>query len=463
MVRRTIPIKGMHCRSCVLLVEDALSEVAGVTKVRVSYRRRAAVIESSKPLGLGKIKRALASAGYEMGTDESRTWLSKDPAEYRDLGAAVLIIAILFILARALGLSRITSSFGEPSGLLIALLVGLTAGVSSCMALVGGLVLGVSARHAEKHPEATPLQKFRPHLFFNIGRIASYFLAGGLIGLFGKTFQLSGTVLGTMTIAVGAFMLLLGLRLTEISPRVSAMSLTLPSIGGRRVGKAGRSSEYSHTDSLLLGALTIFLPCGFTQAMQLYALASGSFWTGSAILGLFALGTTPGLLGVGGLTALLKGAPARKFFKFAGVLVVLLAFVNISNGLNLTGWKSFFLPGDTASVAENDPNVTLVEGVQEVRMAQTASGYSPNTFTIRQGIPVRWVIDSKTTSSCASSLISSKIGVRRNLRKGENIIEFTPQETGQIRFSCSMGMYTGAFNVIADPTTPAGESAREAV
>ena len=215
----------------------------------------------------------------------------------------------------------------------------------------------------------------------------------------------------------------------------------------RILGIGGQQKEYSHKNSLILGASTFFLPCGFTQAMQVIAISTGSFLYGGLVMGLFALGTVPGLLGVGGLTSVAKGALARKFFKFAGLVVLLFAIFNLSNGLNLTGFN--FAYGQTENAVNlNDPNVTLENGVQVVRMTETGSGYSPNSFTIRQGIPVRWIIDAQAPYSCAASLSMPKYNIRKYLKQGENIIEFTPKETGRIPFSCSMGMYTGVFNVV---------------
>ncbi len=461
MIRTKIPIKGMHCRSCELLVEDALKEMQGVSKVKVSYRRRSAVVESKKPLGLNKIRHAVREAGYDLGRDERSIWLSQDPKDYRDLALCLVALAALYFVGRSLGLFRLGISTNNPTSLLVVLAIGLTAGVSTCMALVGGLVLGISARHAEQHPEATPMQRFRPHLFFNLGRIASYTVAGGLIGLFGRAFSLSGTTLGILTIGVGIFMLMLGLKLTEVSPRISASSFALPSFFSRRLNVSSRNGrEYSHANSAAVGALTIFLPCGFTQAMQVYALSTGRFWSGAMIMGVFALGTAPGLLGVGGLTSLIKGPAARKFFKFAGVVVVALAIVNISNGLNLTGWKSAFSSSSEAAAAGTSAG--MQDGVQVVRMTQNSNGYAPKNFTVQKDIPVRWIIDSKSSGSCAASIVASKIGVRRNLHPGENEIDFTPTETGQIRFTCSMGMYGGSFNVVDNAAGAQGSSGESA-
>ena len=234
----------------------------------------------------------------------------------------------IYFIANDLGLFKlVAASSSNFSSLPVVFLIGITAGLSTCMALVGGLVLGASARFAEKHPTATPLQKFKPHLFFSLGRVISYFVLGGIIGYLGSFFQLSLTTLGILTIAVGAVMLLLGLQLTDLFPRLSGASFTLPKGNCQNFWNSrARKKEYSHKNSMIMGALTFFLPCGFTQAMQLFAIASGSPVTGALTMGVFALGTTPGLLGVGGLTSVIKGTFAKTFFKFAGIVVVVLAF-----------------------------------------------------------------------------------------------------------------------------------------
>lgn len=446
-----IPIKGMHCKSCEILVEEQLKEIKGVRKAVVNHRRDLAEIYyHGKSLDLEAIKTAVEKAGYSLGKEETKGWFSKNKADYKELGLAALLLFGLYFVLKGLGLTNINILPSNGGGVTVplVLLVGLTAGFSTCMALVGGLVLGVSARHNELHPEATTMEKFRPHLFFNLGRIVSYTFLGGLLGLVGSTLQPSSFVLGLLTIAVGLVMLVMGLQLIEIFPWAHKLKLTLPKGLGRAFGIGGHQKEYSHKNSLALGAATFFLPCGFTQAMQVLAVSTGSFFYGALVMGLFALGTMPGLLAVGGLTAAVKGGAARKFFKFAGLTVLIFALFNISNGLGLTGFNLTYSQAAVKNVDINDPNVTLENGVQVVRMKQLAGGYSPNRFTIRQGLPVKWIIDSQSQYTCAASLIMQKYNIRKNLVKGQNIIEFTPTQTGRILFSCSMGMYTGSFNVV---------------
>lgn len=449
----------MHCKSCELAVEDELLRVPGIKKATANQSAGTAEIDCDCEIDPKHIEQAITNAGYSLGVDE-KPILSKNPRDWRDLAIALFLALDIFLVAKALGLFHLnlvsSSNYGS---LPVVFLVGLTAGVSTCMALIGGLILGASAKYAEKHPYASAKEKFKPHLFFNLGRIISYTFFGAVVGLLGSFFQLSSSLLGTLIIVVGIVMLLLGAQLLDIFPILRGISFTLPKSISRFFGiKEQSEKEYSHKNAAVLGATTFFLPCAFTQAMVLFAMGSGSAITGALTLGIFALGTAPGLLGVGGLTSVVKGTAAKLFFKTAGVVVVFLAIFNIQNGYNLTGLNlgnvpasivaTIFLPNDVAATSGVDPNVNLQNGIQVVNMTQDGSGYHPNNFTIKKGVPVRWIITSTDANTCAASIYSSQINVRKILSLGENVIEFTPAETGSIRFSCSMGMYTGSFNVV---------------
>lgn len=455
MEQTTVHIKGMHCRSCEILIEDELLKVPGVEKCAVSHTKGTAEIYYSGRLDEEKVSQAVNEAGYEVGKEE-RPLLSKNPHDYLDLLTAAGILFFVYLLASNAGIFNLVGSTSNNfSSLPVVLLIGLTAGFSTCMALVGGLVLGASAKFAEKHPNATPLQKFKPHIFFNIGRIASYFFFGAVIGFAGSFFSLSPTVLGLLTIVVGGVMFLLGAQLIDISPRLRTVNITLPKFISRALGiKEHHEKEYSHTNSMIGGAMTFFLPCGFTQAMQLFAISTGDPVQGSLTMGFFAIGTAPGLLGIGGLTSVVKGAFAKSFFKFAGIVVIVLSLFNISNGYNLAG-LNLLSPFNASATSASSPDtlgVALENGVQVVKMVQNGSGYSPNTFTIKKGIPVKWVITSEDANTCASSLVSASLNIRKALVLGENVIEFTPSEIGTLKFSCSMGMYRGSFNVVENDT-----------
>jgi sulfite exporter TauE/SafE/copper chaperone CopZ len=437
-MKTTLNIKGMHCRSCEILVEEELSKVHGISGVYVNHKNGTAVLNCSVAPDLSEISKAVSRAGYSLGTEKTEI-ISRNKSDYVQLGEALMIAAVLFFIARFFGLFNLAGNFsGNYTSLPVVFIVGLTAGVSSCMALVGGLVLGASARYSKEHPLATGFQKFTPHLLFNLGRIISYIVLGGLIGFFGSAIHFSTSFFGFLIILVGFVMFLLGIQLTDLFPFTKNISFSLPK-------GLSNISWLRNQNPGLSGAMTFFLPCGFTQAMQLYAISTGSFTRGALTMGVFALGTAPGLLGIGGLTSVVKGSASRLYFKTAGIIVIAMAAFNISNGLNLLGLNT--VQKSVTQVSEKT-DIQLVDGFQEIRMVQTGSGYSPNVFTVKKGIPVRWIIDSRNPFTCAGSLVSQKLGIRTNLKPGENVFEFTPAQTGNLNFSCSMGMYTGYFNVV---------------
>lgn len=445
-----LDIRKMHCRSCEMLIEKSVSKVSGVKKVNANFRNKTAeVIFDPDRTGLGAIKSAIEQVGYEVGKEGDVSFFSKDVADYFELAAAGSVLFLAYIILKSFGWTTIGFGAGENPSLLGVLIIGLTAGVSSCMALIGGLVLGISARHTEIHPEATAMEKMRPHFFFNLGRLASYTLLGGVIGLIGSTIQFSSGVLGTMTAIIGFIMLVLGLKIINIFPILSSVNLTLPSFISRYLGLNKDAKEYSHKGSFITGALTFFVPCGFTQAMQLYAVSTGSFLWGASIMFFFALGTMPGLLGIGGLTSIVKGEFGRYFFKFVGLLVIIFSFLNIQSGFTLAGYDLSLPKINVNSGGNYDAETVPIEnGKQVIIMDQLARGYSPNKFVIKKGIPVVWKINSRDSYTCASYFSVPSLGVSGPLQPGENVLEFTPTQTGNMVFSCSMGMYRGVINIV---------------
>lgn len=444
-------MKGMHCKSCELLLEESLREVEGVASVKVSLGTKQAVIEPKETAPrMQDIEAAIQSAGYRIGTDEKAPWLSKEKKTYTNLTKAAVILLGIFFVARFFGLTDLAITPNAVTAP-FALAIGLIAGVSTCMALVGGLVLGLSARHAEAHPEATPAQKFRPHLYFNGGRIVGYAVLGGILGSIGSVIRFSPAFLAVLTVLIGIVMIFLGLKLTGLSPRLKDTSITLPSSLGKALGFNKQTGEYHPLTTMMTGALTFFLPCGFTQAMQVYAVGTGSFRSGALAMGLFALGTAPALLGAGGLAAATKKRSATQFYAVIGLAVLLFGGYNIGNTLALHGVSLSAFKG-TARVEEKATGFVpeMQDGYQILRMRQKSNGYSPSKLTIVRGIPVKWVIESENEYTCAASIYSSAFNINESLNRGENTIEFTPTSSGTFPFSCSMGMYRGTITVI-DP------------
>jgi uncharacterized protein len=333
----------------------------------------------------------------------------------------------------------------------IAFLVGLVASVSSCLAVVGGVVIAFSEKYATDGKSFFQ-SSIQPNLFFHIGRWATFFVLGGLLGFLGGQVNISGNFVFYYTFVVALVMGWLGLNILGIVPSISALGIQPPGIFRKYwydlEGSSHRAAPF------LLGGLTFFLPCGFTQSMQIFALASGSFWTGALGLLLFAFGTTPVLLALGVGVSWGKFKKMGAFQKAAGILILLFAVFTLKSGLALKGVKTNVISSKDNEEQVNKKTSAIppqnkgsVAGEQTVTMKVTASGFEPSVIKIKQGVPVKWVIDGVNVSGCTSTIIVPSFNISKNLKYGENIVQFMPQKKGEIAFSCGMGMVRGKFMV----------------
>lgn len=452
MQQKIIPVKGMHCRACTIVVADELEKIPSVKNAQANLRTHSATIEYNVEPTAQELESAIKAAGYSIG-DDAKPLFSRDRSVYGEFFINLVALALILFLLRGIGVTGLNLNSLSGSAALMALVVGVTAGFSTCMAMVGGLVLGLSARYSEKHPRATVAQRFRPHLFFNLGRIVAFFALGGTLGMFGSVFRFNSSVIGLLTIFVGVVMVVLGLQLTELLPKLKSVGLSLPAGLAKKLGlKKHGDKEYNHKNAFILGAASFFLPCGFTQAMQLVAISSGNFATGSLVMGLFAVGTTPGLLGIGALTSVVKGSFAKSFFRFVGVTVVLLAVYNIGNGFNLMGYKISLPSKQTSTI--NQPaagTATPAKDGQILKTSFTVSGdITPNTFNIEVGKPYILEVDAKENGQgCMSTIMIP--GIYKNpllIKKGKLQLPFTIDQPGSYQITCAMGIPRGTINAI---------------
>ncbi len=349
-------------------------------------------------------------------------------------------------LLTCLGLFQTGLAAGISLGFFSAFTIGLVAASSSCIAVSGGLLLAVTAKYSENSPaRAAGGKRLTPVLLFVAGRVFSYAVFGGVIGYIGKNIALSSTVSGILMLAAALIMLFLGLDMLRLLPKsIKKIIPQMPAFIARPIFHAKASGRTIST--MLLGAGTFFLPCGFTQALQVYALSSGSFTAGAIVLGGFALGTAPALIGLGWFAGTWKGSSGRFFFRLAGAAVVILGLINISNAYNLIGLPAISFGAPAARVLSDAvPN----DGqTQTVNMVIGVDGYSPDSFTLRAGMPTHWAIDATRASGCQMSIVSRQLNLQKFLTVGENTIDFTaPSESGIYKFSCPMGMYRGQFIV----------------
>jgi protein-disulfide isomerase/sulfite exporter TauE/SafE len=364
--------------------------------------------------------------------------------DYVEIGNAFfVVIAIFFVLRqfdllpKQFGLSN-TMSYG------LVFVIGLVASVSSCIAVTGGLLVAAAAKYNETTANLTPMRRMKPLIYFNAGRVLSYTLLGGAIGALGSALTLSPGINGVLTIIASVVMVLLGLQMLKLLPAVTRFLPTMPKAFGHYIHDLAERD--ANGGAFVLGAVTFFLPCGFTQALQLYVLAKGSFAVGALTMLAFSLGTLPALLSLSAMSSFLSGGFQRRFLTFAGAAVVILGLFNIQSGLTLAATAG----GVTAPVATSSETVKsatlqtvpIVDGKQIVEMKIVGYAYQPHQFNVVQGIPVEWRIDAREAEGCGRILIAPAAGVRKLLSYGTEVINFVPDRPGEIRFNCAMGMMT---------------------
>jgi plastocyanin len=152
---------------------------------------------------------------------------------------------------------------------------------------------------------------------------------------------------------------------------------------------------------------------------------------------------------VGSAAGFAKGAGGRVFLKTAGIAVLLLGIWNIGNGWNLTG---ITLADGTAAIGKPSQDKVAVAEIrgdkQYIATTQGSQGYSPARFRVKTGIPLIWTVTSTNAYVCSASIVIPSLGIARTLTEGPNTIEFTPTKAGLIKYSCSMGMFTGGIEVV---------------
>lgn len=322
----------MHCKACVLVTESELKALPNIVDAQSSLHNHS--VEVTGDFGdktLDQIAEELTAPlkphGYTVSVEKQmidRKW-----SDFKIAIPIALVFAILFVLLQKTGLVNLVNTTGGVSyG--TAFVVGIIASLSSCMAVVGGLLLSMSATFAKEG------DRIRPQLMFHGSRLIAFFVLGGVIGIIGSAFTLNTSATVILGIIIAVVMLILGINLLDVFPWVKKLQPGVPKFIAKH---AHGVSKFNHTlTPLLVGVATFFLPCGFTQSMQIYTLGTGSFLTGAFTMLAFALGTFPVLVLISFSSfSIQKSSRAGIFFKSAGLIVILFALFNLINSLVVVG------------------------------------------------------------------------------------------------------------------------------
>lgn len=324
-------VTGMHCKACIMMIESELQDLPNITHAKVSLKAHTAEVTGNfgdkSPESIAEeLTKVLEKRGYSLSVEKKNQ--DKKWNEFKTAIPVALAFMAAFYILQKVGLINLISTSKVSYG--TAFVVGIVASLSTCMAVVGGLLLSMSATFAKEG------DKIRPQILFHIGRIVSFFILGGVIGSIGSAFQLNVTATFALGIIIGVVMLILGINLLDVFPWAKRFQPGMPkSLSKHAMG----ISEINHTlTPVLVGIATFFLPCGFTQSMQIYTLSTGNFFTGGLTMLSFALGTLPilGLISFSSFS-IQQSSKAGIFFKTAGLIVIIFALFNIINSLAVIG------------------------------------------------------------------------------------------------------------------------------
>lgn len=448
MEKKVLLIEGMTCVNCQNRVEQALRNMAGISKVQVSYSKGQAEIEfDGDILTLESIIDIIQNLDY--------TVIQKRKIHYKKIGSSIgtfaIIICLYYLLQRFGVLNLLVPSMLADSTMSYGMLfvVGLLTSVH-CIAMCGGINLS-QCIPSGKDDSGNGNSEVMPSLLYNTGRVVSYtvigFLLGG-IGMILTDWSETGIPLilqGILKIIAGLFMVIMGINMLGVIPVLRKLQIRLPNKLANKISRR----KITEKRPFFVGLLNGLMPCGPMQSMQIIALGSGNPITGAFAMLMFSLGTVPLMLGFGSIVSVLGKKYTKIVMRAGCILVVVLGLAMLSQGVSLSGINM----NRTATLSENTEELNMAEISESGDVQYVSSELDFGSYpeiTVYSGIPVKWTINvpEEVINGCNYKMILSAYGITHEFTPGENVVEFTPGEPGSVQFTCWMGMINGKINII---------------
>ena len=441
----------MKCVGCEKTIEEIVKQLPGLESVRSDYTSEMVTVTFDHDLiTVEQIQSVLKQQGYpcsplEIPTTKRTVWLQRTGKVAIGL---LLIAAILFIDSRMMSHSAMPQLSGNVGYWLI-LVTGLLTGFH-CIGMCGGFVVGYTAKSA-----ISGANVYRAHFWYGFGKTLSYTVIGGTFGLLGAFIAFTPYMRGVAAILAGFFLIIFGSNMLNLLPGLRKIRLVTPAIINRFVDRQNKREQSPFTIGLLNG---LMIACGPLQAMYVMAAGTGSMIEGAKLLFIFGIGTLPVLLGFGMIASFISGNLTSKLLKGSAMIVILLGIVMLNRGLSLTGLgydlHHFIHSLVPSSISREKLSEIKKAGHQTIRMSVSQKGYQPDSFTLVQGVPVRWIIDGQKITKCNQRIVVPELEIVIDIQPGEQTIEFTPPNEGTIAWSCWMGMIPGSFTVVAKAERP---------
>jgi sulfite exporter TauE/SafE/copper chaperone CopZ len=447
----TFEIKDMKCPGCEEIIKDQALMIEGVKDCEIDYKTKSGkIIFDTNKVDVEKILDKIEEKGYKCFlTEESEDSEESSSDDWIGCVIAIMGLALLgYFALRLIGNIELPSITQNMSyGLLF--LVGLFTGFH-CVSMCGGFVVSYTTKYAQEKKSS-----YKAHLMYGAGKVMSYTIIGAAFGLLGSIITFTPAMRGVAGVLAGLFLILFGLKMLNIVPALRRIQFRTPSFLARFVGKESEK----HSSPLIIGLLNgLMIACGPLQAIYIMAAGTGSLVEGAKLLFVFALGTLPVMLSFGYVTSFISSNMTHKILKASGAIVIVLGLLMLNNGLSLTGsgydMRSLMVGVESAKSGagtfQSENIAVQKDGYQEIRMVVEDDGWKPDKFILKKGVPVHWIINGKEVLSCNGGIQVPKYNLEFKINPGEQIIEFTPTESGVIPWSCWMGMIKGTFIVKED-------------
>jgi len=439
----------MQCADCETVIEEAVLALPGVLKAQADFtEERLELVIDTRVIALNTVCAAIKRAGYACEAKPKQPPETRSRGWWAWLGAAG--IALLLALDRHLEFDAALAQIDEHADYGLLFLIGMFTSFH-CVGMCGGFVLGYTVAGSQQGRPS-----HRQHLLYGLGKLVSYTSFGGLFGWIGGGISFNDSLRSGVLIAAGVFLLVYGLGMLDFFHGLRRFQIRLPRSLAHALAK-----QRQHTSSpLAIGLLNgLMIACGPLQAMYILAAGTGSPAKGAAFLAVFALGTLPMMFAFGYLANLVTANTTRVFMKLSSLIIVALGLMMLDRGLLLAGggWDARSLGAKAMLSIETQfaawqrgliaAGAPMQEGYQVIYTEVEAHTFTPAEHVLHNRVPVKWIINVKQLSACNRQIIVPALSLVIDLKPGLQLVEFTPQETGVIGWSCYMGMIAGTFMV----------------
>lgn len=448
IVRHQFSISGMQCADCENVIEEAVQQLPGIKKASADFTTESLYLEFDREIiAVKTICAAIEKAGYSC-----RQFAVKKPTglikRFFLILLALTAIALLFQLENLidLGLSPTDLERNLNYGLLF--LVGFFTSFH-CVGMCGGLVVSYTAASAQAGRST-----YLNHLAYGLGKTMSYTTFGAFFGFLGGAVTFTLELRSLAAGLAGGFLIIYGLSMLDAFSGLRRFHIRLPRLFTHILFEKRKKLSNPFAIGLFNG---LMIACGPLQAMYILAAGTGDPLQGAKLLFVFALGTLPVMFAFGILTSLITTNTTRHLLKFSGFIIIALGAVMLNRSMLMgnTGYDFNTMASRLSQAVKSrfmtwqhtDTGAHIQDGYQVIYMEAEAKKYHPNEFTLRKGIPVKWIINVKKLSECNRQIVIPDLEMTIDLREGLQVVEFNPSKTGTISWSCHMGMIPGSFIV----------------